>query len=105
MFAVTTTKNNTKCDHRSALQQALDRDSVRTQPQEVGLDDGAVGVFENQADPTTPIFRLQESWTYQGWKYTLTPGRYRWYVWPGFGSLSANRYGKLLGSRSFIVIR
>jgi hypothetical protein len=55
--------------------------------------------------PKTASFRLEESWTYQGRKYTLTPGRYRWYVWPGFGSLSANRYGKLLGSRSFIVIQ
>ncbi len=53
--------------------------------------------------PKTTTFRLQASWTYQGRKYTLTPGRYRWYVWPGFGSLSANRYGKLLGSRSFVV--
>ena len=55
MFAVTTT--NTKCDHRSKLQQALDHDSVRTESQEVGLDDGAVAVFEDRAEPTAPIFR------------------------------------------------
>ena len=48
---------NTKCDHRSELQQALDHDAVGTQSQEVGLDDGAVAVFENTADPTAPIFR------------------------------------------------
>jgi len=56
MFTVTTT-NNTKCGHRSKLQQALDRDSARTQSQEVGLDDGAVAVFEDRAEPTAPIFR------------------------------------------------
>jgi hypothetical protein len=55
--------------------------------------------------PKAHSFRLQASWTYQGRRYTLTPGRYRWYVWPGFGSLSANRYGKLIGSRSFVVLR
>jgi hypothetical protein len=30
---------------------------------------------------------------------------YRWYVWPGFGPRSANRYGKLLGTRTFVVVR
>jgi hypothetical protein len=30
---------------------------------------------------------------------------YRWYVWPGFGPRSANRYGKLLGTRKFVVVR
>jgi hypothetical protein len=57
MFAATTT-TSTKSDGRSKLQQALDREStVRTQSQEVGLDDGAVALFDDQLDPTTPIFR------------------------------------------------
>lgn len=53
--------------------------------------------------PRSAKFRLQRSWTYAGRTYTLTPGRYRWYVWPGFGSLSASNYGRLLGSRAFVV--
>lgn len=52
MFAATTTK----FDNRSQLQQALDRDSVRTQSREVGLDDGAVAIFDDNADPAAPIF-------------------------------------------------
>ena len=53
MFATTTitTKNST----RTQLQQALDRDSVSTQPREVGLDDA--GRFVQELDPTAPIFR------------------------------------------------
>jgi hypothetical protein len=52
-----------------------------------------------------PKFRLQASWKYGGRTFRLSPGRYRWYVWPGAGPPSANRYGKLLGTRSFVVIR
>jgi hypothetical protein len=33
----------------------------------------------------------------------LKAGLYRWYVWPGFGSKAAARYGKLIGSSSFRV--
>jgi len=46
---------------------------------------------------------LKRSWTYAGHRYRLSPGRYRWYVWPGRGPRSANRYGRLLGSSSFIL--
>ena len=53
--------------------------------------------------PKDPRFRLQKSWKYEGRTYTLKPGRYRWFVWPGFDELSANRYGKLLGSRYFFI--
>jgi hypothetical protein len=56
MFAATTT--NSKFDSRSQCQQALDRESVRTQCQEIGLDDGAVAIFaDDHVDPTAPIFR------------------------------------------------
>jgi hypothetical protein len=30
---------------------------------------------------------------------------YRWYVWPGFGRISAARYGRLLGSSTFVVAK
>lgn len=53
--------------------------------------------------PTRPALRLQEQWTYQGREYRLTPGLYRWYVWPGFGPLKQARYGKVLGSSTFVI--
>lgn len=55
--------------------------------------------------PSDTRFRLQASWRYDGRRYTLTPGRYRWFVWPGFGLRSATNYGKLLGARTFLVVR
>jgi len=53
--------------------------------------------------PRTTSLRLERTWRFDGRTYALTPGTYRWYVWPGFGARSANRYGKLLGTRSFVV--
>jgi hypothetical protein len=55
--------------------------------------------------PRTTSFHLQRSWRFDGRPYELTPGSYTWYVWPGFGARSVNRYGKLLGTRSFVVVR
>jgi hypothetical protein len=53
--------------------------------------------------PTRPRLQLRRSWTYGGRRYRLAPGRYRWYVWPGFGSPAATRYGPLLGQSEFVV--
>ena len=53
--------------------------------------------------PKDPRVQLQKSWKYDGHRYTLKPGRYHWFVWPGFDELSANHYGKLLGSRYFFI--
>jgi len=53
--------------------------------------------------PVRTSFQLPRSWVYQGRRYRLRPGVYRWYVWPGIGRISANRYGRLLGSSSFTV--
>jgi hypothetical protein len=55
--------------------------------------------------PTKPTLQVPSSWRFTGTTFRLTPGVYRWYVWPGFGPRSANRYGKLLGTRSFVVVR
>jgi hypothetical protein len=55
--------------------------------------------------PKGTSFQVPRSWRFRGRTYRLTPGTYRWYVWPGLGARSANRYGKLLGSRTFVVIR
>jgi hypothetical protein len=46
--------------------------------------------------PTVAHYTLKPSWRYHGHTYKLTAGRYRWYVWPGYGPRSAHRYGRLL---------
>jgi hypothetical protein len=46
--------------------------------------------------PTVAHYTLKPSWRYHGHTYKLTAGRYRWYVWPGYGPRAAHRYGKLL---------
>ena len=53
--------------------------------------------------PVRPNFQLRRTWTYKGRRYRLQPGVYRWYVWPGLGRRSANRYGTRLGSSTFVV--
>ena len=53
--------------------------------------------------PNRTSFRLQRSWQFEGRKFKLVPGRYRWYVWPGLGVRAKNRYGPLLGTSTFVV--
>ena len=53
--------------------------------------------------PAQSSFRLRRTWSYNGRRYRLRPGTYRWYVWPGYGRISASRYGRLLGSSTFVV--
>ena len=53
--------------------------------------------------PARPRYRLQRRWSYNGKLRRLTPGRYVWYVWPGYGRRSAARYGDLIGRRTFRV--
>jgi hypothetical protein len=54
--------------------------------------------------PVSPGFQLRRTWIYNGRRYRLQPGVYRWYVWPGFGPKSANKYSKRpLGSSTFVV--
>jgi hypothetical protein len=50
-------------------------------------------------------FRVPRTWIYKGRRYRLKPGVYRWYVWPGKGRISAGRYGRLLGSSTFVVVK
>jgi hypothetical protein len=49
--------------------------------------------------------RVPDTWRYAGLPHRLRPGRYRWYVWPGFGRRSARQYGHLIGTRTFVVRR
>ena len=51
--------------------------------------------------PTRARYALRASWTYRGRTYRLRRGTYRWYVWPGYGSPAAARYGRLLGWSQF----
>jgi hypothetical protein len=46
--------------------------------------------------PTKPHYTLRTTWRYRGATQKLTAGRYRWYVWPGYGGRAAHRYGRLL---------
>jgi hypothetical protein len=52
--------------------------------------------------PARPGFQLRRTWTYKGRRYKLQPGTYRWYVWP---RISSRRYGRLLGSSTFVVTK
>ena len=53
--------------------------------------------------PTRASTRVGPRWRFAGRVRRLAPGRYRWYVWPGFGPRSERRFGRLVGSRSFVV--
>jgi hypothetical protein len=64
---------------------------------------GRVKVFTGW--PTRARLQLQSRWKFQGKVRKLTPGTYRWYVWPGYGSPATRRYGALLGQSTFIVTK
>jgi hypothetical protein len=51
--------------------------------------------------PVRARLQLARAWTYHGRRYKLRPGTYSWFAWPGYGPLSAGRYGKLLGGSTF----
>jgi hypothetical protein len=55
--------------------------------------------------PRDHRFQLPERWRYAGRTRHLRPGTYRWFVWPGIGPRSRNHYGRLLGTRSFTVLK
>jgi hypothetical protein len=51
--------------------------------------------------PESPRLQLRLHWRFHGRLMRLTPGRYDWYVWPGFGARSLVRYGRLVVHRRF----
>jgi hypothetical protein len=53
--------------------------------------------------PVGTKLALPSSWTYKGHKHRFGKGRYRWYVWPGYGPRKASKYGKLLGAGVFLA--
>lgn len=54
--------------------------------------------------PRRTTRQLERSWRFDGSRRELIPGRYTWYVWPGFGERSDRRYGKRLGRSGFRVL-
>ena len=55
--------------------------------------------------PRANRVRLHRRWTFEGRRQRLKRGRYRWYVWPGYGSRASDRYGRLIGRLSFRMVR
>lgn len=53
--------------------------------------------------PNRASLVLGKRWVYDKRAYQLRPGRYRWYVWPGFGKRADAKYGPALGSSTFLV--
>ncbi|MGZ4181457.1 MAG: hypothetical protein ACXVUL_12360 [Solirubrobacteraceae bacterium] len=54
--------------------------------------------------PKHATFHLRGTWKFDGRRYRLKPGRYTWYVWPGFGKRSAAHYGRVIGQGTFVVM-
>jgi hypothetical protein len=55
--------------------------------------------------PKGPHLKLRRVLHFHGVKIRLRQGRYRWYVWPGYGSRAAHRYGSFIGQSSFVLTR
>ncbi len=53
--------------------------------------------------PTSTSLTLKGTWKFAGATYRLSPGVYRWFVWPGLGARANGKYGPLIGSSSFVV--
>jgi hypothetical protein len=53
--------------------------------------------------PVQPHYRMKKSWKFKGKTRKLAVGHYRWYVYPGLGKRSANKYGPLIGQSDFYV--
>jgi hypothetical protein len=53
--------------------------------------------------PRATRLQLHERWRFRGRRHRLVRGHYCWYVWPGLGSRSERRYGRLLGKSCFTV--
>ncbi len=64
---------------------------------------GKVKVFSRW--PIRTRLQMKSRWRFQGRMRKLTPGTYRWYVWPGYGAPAARRYGSLLGQSTFVVAK
>ncbi|MGZ8782713.1 MAG: hypothetical protein ACXWZB_04360 [Gaiellaceae bacterium] len=55
--------------------------------------------------PARTSLQLARTWRFGGKAQRLVPGAYRWYVWGARGTREQARYGRLLGSSTFVVKR
>jgi hypothetical protein len=55
--------------------------------------------------PRGPRLVLQPQWTFEGRRFRLSPGQYRWVVRPGFGARRTGRYGPAVVDASLLVRR
>jgi hypothetical protein len=55
--------------------------------------------------PKKPTRALTKKWKFEGHTYSLVPGVYTWFVWPGYGARSNADYGEMMGSRTFRIVR
>jgi hypothetical protein len=53
--------------------------------------------------PARARFPLRRMWTHEGERVRLTPGEYKWIVWPGYGARAKSDYGERIGVRKFTV--
>ncbi|HEY2601105.1 MAG TPA: hypothetical protein VGI67_06080 [Thermoleophilaceae bacterium] len=53
--------------------------------------------------PHGSAYQVKNGWIYQGHAYSLAPGTYTWYVWPGLGSRKRNHYGHIIGKSTFTL--
>jgi hypothetical protein len=51
--------------------------------------------------PRRTHLQLPSRWRFGGRLFRLSPARYDWYVWPGFGPPARHRYGHLIVHRQF----
>jgi hypothetical protein len=55
--------------------------------------------------PTSPHALVTSLASHRGAYHRLQPGRYRWFAYPGYGSKTSHRYGKLAGSGALLVTK
>jgi hypothetical protein len=68
----------------------------------------SVGVSGRKVMSAWPLqsrYRLKKAWKFKGKARKLAPGHYRWYVYPGVGKRSANKYGPLIGASDFFIAK
>jgi hypothetical protein len=53
--------------------------------------------------PTRATLKLARSWKFGGRRHKLAPGRYSWYVWPGYGPQRKAHYGRVVGHATFVI--
>jgi hypothetical protein len=58
-----------------------------------------------RASPSAPRLILPSGWSFNGRRYSLAPGSYRWSVRPGFGSRARHRYGKPIVQAKLVIQR